>query len=250
MAGNYGIFNCGDHAAGLVTLLETLRSTLQLVLGDLNFRRSSKAFTTFFKHVNNVPYVRSIIQNIALGNPVSIDGNGHRNFPGFICVTAREQVWVRDESGETVDFYEHCLQRPRTAATSDLTSSSRPMTILCPLFFKSPAIPPSSRTGCLGVDPATNAFISNGAHIINFQLWHIMHELVHMYIYWSSGGRLDFYHVNDCLSLSANQSVQNAQSYAFYAASALQIFNPRDRCKDSPANSGARYPSWVQIVPT
>ena len=168
ISGNYGIFNCGDNGAGLVTLFESLRSTLQPVLRDP--KRSSEAFTTSFKHVHNVPYVRQVIQNIISGSPVSVDGGGHRNFPGFICVTAREQVWFRDLNGKIVDYYDHCLQRPKAAATSDLSSSKRPMTILCPLFFNYPAIPPSSRTNCLGVDPGTNAFGSNGAHIIKLPI--------------------------------------------------------------------------------
>ena len=76
-----------------------------------------------------------------------------------------------------------------------------------------------------------------------------MHELVHIYVYWSNGGRLDFYHVNDYLSLAASQSVKNAQSYAFYAASQLETSSPRIQDQDGPANSRARCSPRMQDLP-
>ena len=236
MSGNYGIFNCGTNATGIVTLLETLRSTLEEVLQDLDSRRSSRAFNTFFKDIRNAPYVRQVIQNITSDSPTSVIDTGHRNFPGFVCATAPRQVWWTSGDGEETDAYDRCLQHDRVAASSILSTADFPLIVLCPYFFEWPAIPPISKHSCSKVDSQSNAFADNGLGMIVFQMWAVMHELVHMYIYWSSGAELDLYDINQCLHLPESETVQNAQNYAFYAASQSEFSRTEIRDKNLLAN--------------
>ena len=219
LSGNYGIFNCGTNSSSIVNLLQTLQSTLQAVLQDLDSQRSSRAFNTFFKDVRNVPTVRQVIQSITEGSPISVTDKGHRNYPGIVCITAPKQVFWTDLNGVYNDVYDRCLNRPRTAASSLLSTAEQPMIALCPHFFTWPAMPPMSKSNCLKVDSQAQFFSTSGRDMILFQLWVIMHELAHLYVHWTIGGKMDFYNVNDCILLLANESVQNAQSYAFYAAS-------------------------------
>lgn len=52
-----------------------------------------------------------------------------------------------------------------------------------------------------------------------YQLWYILHELVHYYVYATKESHLDIYGVNACLVLRSASAVLNAQSYVYYVAS-------------------------------
>ena len=102
--------------------------------------------------------------------------------------------------------------------------------ILCPHFFSMPTI--SARSPCLTVNKYQGNFYQDGRNMFDFQLWAVMHELVHFYL--PGPPHLEVYNVNDCLRLSAEKSIQNAQSYVYYAASKSAIrtdcYLPRSQC--------------------
>lgn len=54
----------------------------------------------------------------------------------------------------------------------------------------------------------------------DFQVWMLMHELVHFYSEQDLPPNYkEFYLVNECLRLSPTESVENPANYVYYAAS-------------------------------
>ena len=86
--------------------------------------------------------------------------------------------------------------------------------IICPLFFNYPAVPSTSQ--CLTVNKYQEKFYQDGSQMYEFQLWILLHEIVHFY---KGGLWPEVYDVNACLRLNAGKSVVNAQNYLYYAAS-------------------------------
>lgn len=94
-----------------------------------------------------------------------------------------------------------------------------PYIVICPVFFTQASIPVQSTASCLTIDPYRNRFVQDGKSLIKYQLWHILHELVHYYVYSTVEDHIDIYGINACLALPARAAVLNAQSYVYYAAS-------------------------------
>ena len=232
-AGPYHIYNCGTHTAALSVLISTLVATLEPVLDDVSIPSSSPAYTTFFKHVAFAPNVYDLLSNITTGAPISpgphaiIDAPpdlfGPPITPQFVCITAYEQIkWSLEaggQGGRQFDAYTACQQSPVHAFGVFGTRFLKYSIVLCPAFWTYAAIPSLSKSACLPVDPHFNRFRDNGRRMVNYQLWVILHELAHAYIYANSGSLVDVSTANDCMSLAASSAVKNAQNYVFYAAS-------------------------------
>ena len=71
------------------------------------------------------------------------------------------------------------------------------------------------------MDPHFNRFRETGGRVINYQLWIILNELAHNYIYAATGALTDVGTANDCVSLAGSDAAKNAMSYVYYAASEL-----------------------------
>ena len=56
-----------------------------------------------------------------------------------------------------------------------------------------------------------------------------MHELAHIYLWNTLGSRMDYYNVEQCLSLPSKRTVGNAESYVYYVASMI-VFPPFSFC--------------------
>ena len=67
--------------------------------------------------------------------------------------------------------------------------------------------------------------MENGKDLIKYQIWHILHELVHYYVYATKQNALDIYNVNDCMLLPSKAALLNAMSYVYYAASKCMTNN-------------------------
>lgn len=193
----------------------TLRQVLQPVITDLGSSTSSDAYTTFFKDIANAPYVREVLSNITKGVSVLPSLGTPSSAPIFICVDGRDQVTF-SENARQVDAYTRCRTSGETPAMILLTT---PYIVICPVFFTHPAIPIKSTASCLTVNPHGNLFVQNGKSLIKYQLWHILHELVHYYVYSTKEKHLDVYGINACLALISARAVLNAQSYTYYVAS-------------------------------
>ena len=198
----------------MATLLKTMTAALQPAITDLGSTSSSKAYTTFFKDVSRAPYVRTVFSNVTKGVSVATAPGSPSSEPNFICVDARDQVtW--DENGQQVDAYTRC-GGGEWPAMALLTT---PYIVICPLFFTQAAVPVQSSASCLKVRPYLNRFAQGGKSLIVYQVWHLLHELVHYYVYSTEQDSLDVYGVNQCVDLPGGKAMLNAQSYVYYVAS-------------------------------
>lgn len=213
--GPYYAENCKSNNNKIATLLYTLSHTLQPVITDLDFSTSSNAYTTLFKDIAYVPYVRDVFSNITTGTSVPPEPGTQSSTPIFICVDGQDQVSYR-ENDKRVDAYSRCRTHSETPAIALLKS---PYIVLCPFFFTQPSIPLQSASSCLTVASHRTRFVQNGKTLIKYQLWHVLHELVHYYVYSTLQDNIDIYNINACLALTAKSAVLNAQSYVYYAAS-------------------------------
>ena len=232
-AGPYHIYNCGTRTPEVSVLVDTLIDTVQPVLDDALLSKSSPAFTAFFKHIAFAPIVYDILLKIRTGAPISPGPHaipdappelfGPPITPQFVCVTGNDQItWSLEaggQGGRQLDAYTACQQSPVHAFDIYGTRFVNNSIVLCPAFWSYAAIPPQSKSTCLTVDPHFNRFRDDGRRLVNYQLWVIMHELAHHYIYARSGSQADVSTANDCVSLNAKSAVNNAQNFVFYAAS-------------------------------
>ena len=231
--GPYRIYNCGDRTSSVSMLINRLMATLRPVLDDVSLPRSSPAYTTFFKNIAFAPTVYDILSNITTGAPISpgphavVDAPselfGPPITPQFVCVTDYGQLkWSLEaggQGGNQFDAYTACQQSPVHAFGIFGTKFPKNSIVLCPAFWTYAPIPSLSKSTCLTVDPHFNRFRDTGRRMVNYQLWVILHELAHAYIYARNGQLADVSTANDCTSLSARSAVNNAQNYVFYAAS-------------------------------
>ena len=213
--GPYYAQNCKSNNNNFATLLNTLRDTLQPILTDLRSTTSSDAYNTFFKDIAHAPYVRKVFSNITKGVSVPPKPGTQPWVPNFICVDDQDQV-IFSENHERVDAFTRCRDIGEAPSYALLTT---PYIIICPVFFTQAALPVQSTASCLTVDSHRNRFVQDGKRLIKYQLWHILHELVHYYVYSTKEDFLDIYGINFCLALPGRNAVLNAQSYVYYAAS-------------------------------
>lgn len=213
--GPYYVQNCKSNDNNIATLLKSLRNILQPVMTDLDSSSSSNAYTTFFKDIAYAPYVRTILTNIQIGASVASEPGRISSTPILFCVDGPDQVTFEQDNNE-VDAYTRCQSYLGVPAMILLPT---PFIVICPVFFTHAPIPVQSTASCYTVNPHRNQFVQNGKSLIKFQIWHIMHELVHYYVYATTQQDLDVYGINDCLALPARRAVLNPNSYTYYVAS-------------------------------
>ena len=231
--GPYHTYNCNSHIYQLSTVLNALLSTLQQVLADVSQSRASDAYTTFFGDIAFAPVVRDILSNITAGTPIPPGPHAIRNAPPdsfgppvtpqFVCITDYDQMtWSigrEDEGGPQYDAYAGCLRSFQHIYSVFGAKFLNNTIVLCPLFFTYPVIPLPSTSTCLPVDTHQNRFGDSGEDMLDFQLWKVLIELAHGYIYARAGHLVHIEDVNDCTSLITRNAVNSATNYAFYAAS-------------------------------
>ena len=231
--GPYWIYNCGAHTSDVSNLINVLNATLDSVIRDVSQTRSSNAYTTFFKDVVVASTVQDILLDIMIGEPIPPGPHAMRNAhpedfgwpvtPQLVCVTDYNQIkWSTapgGRGGNQIDAYTTCQQSPVNSFAIIGSKYLKNSIVLCPAFWTFPAIPTSSKADCLKVDPNFNRFRDSGKRLVNFQLWVLLHELLHSYIYARSGSLSEVSTANDCASLAAGSALDNTQNYVFYAAS-------------------------------
>ena len=60
-----------------------------------------------------------------------------------------------------------------------------------------------------------------GKSLVNFQIFALMHEIAHSYIYATIRSRVDIYEINHCVKLGAQYARGNPRSYDYYVGSTL-----------------------------
>ena len=240
--GPYHIYNCDDHTYQLSGILDTLLSTLERVLDDVSQSRASGAYATFFGDIAFAPMVRDILSNITAGTPIApgphaIPNASPASFgppvtPQFVCITNYDQMtWPVTRGGKggpQGDAYSACLSTFAHIYSVFGAKLLNNTIVLCPLFFTYPDIPLPLTSSCLPVDTHRNRFENSGEDMLDYQLWKILIELVHGYIYARAGYLVNIQDINDCAKVATRNAVNSATNYAFYAASE-QIFRYRSR---------------------
>ena len=210
-SGNYRIVNCQDNIDVIPTLLHNLWDALGPIIQDAGLNRSSSAYTTFFKDISYAPYVSAVLTNVSTGVGLTADGG-----PAFICVNTSNQFGYTDSATmKRVDTYQKCRDNPRKAM---FWITNNPYIIVCPSFFEPgfQALPPPNT--CPQVSRNGEQFSGAATALIQYQIWFILHEIVHYYVYATRQSLRDVYYINDCLRLSGNDAVGNPESYTYYAA--------------------------------
>lgn len=133
----------------------------------------------------HAPYVREVFSNITTGTSVPPGPGTQSRTPTFICVDARDQV-SDSENDERVDAYIRCRAQCEAPAIALLRS---PYAVICPLFFTLASIPAQSTASCLTID----SHRKDGKSLIKYQLWHVLPELVHYYVYSTVQDYIDIY---------------------------------------------------------
>lgn len=223
MAGNYGVYNCGpDNNPKVIELFSALKAALQPALTNLLLPVSSPAYTVFFKDISRAPFVRDILQKVAIGTPVPpLSGHGiAAQTPTMFCTTGENQVAYITAAGVRIDTYAFCMNHPRVSAYIWRGSA---ITVLCPKFFENPVAPVRSPRACLTVDPDFNIFDHDTKGFSDYQLWILLHELVHYYTHAIGDGVRDNEPeasalANYCLMIPARMAVNHAYSYVYFVA--------------------------------
>ena len=202
----------------MVEVFTSLSDTLRLTIQDATSPSTSAAYITFFKDLSYAPYVRTILTNALTGTAVQPGVPGiPPASPQAVCVKSPGQLEIL--RGKTkLDMYLECIKNSSVRSYS-LTGDS--LIVICPSFFDVPKVPPPDDSNCLSVSGFLNRFLGPGRQLIDYQVYVLLHVIVHYYIYAASQTRFDHYDINTCFHLGALESSQNAQNYAFYAASEL-----------------------------
>ena len=215
-SGLYKIVNCGENASAIIDAFDTLHESLKLGMADSMESSRSGAYITFFKDFTYAGYMRRILMDAFTGIAVqpSVAGNPPAS-PQAVCVSSPGQLQIlRGQS--LVDMYIECTKRP-SVHMYILTGGS--LIVACPSFFNIPIAPAPGPSDCLPVNRFLNRFLGPGRQLIEYQIYVLLHEIAHYYIYAASQTRFDHYDVATCFHLGPLESSQNAQNYAFYVAS-------------------------------
>ncbi|KAM0804289.1 hypothetical protein BDR22DRAFT_818437 [Usnea florida] len=228
-SGPYSIQGCGSNASQIAAVIESMRAFLQPSLIDVTSTPTSDAYHTFFKDVNNAPFIARILNNIASGTPVvpGLAQPGFRKKTSPVIACLPETPFLRPDPalvGLTpwVQAFakRDCEDRGKT--TIALFIGGTNIVTLCPSWFESsqPMQPKSARP-CIAVDRATNRFRGLGYPMArNLRSW-MLHELVHVYLVAATNQRLvssEVYTVNSCLELNAHRQMYMPNNYVYYAS--------------------------------
>ena len=216
--GPYLVQNCKSNSRNIATLLKAFRAVLRPVIADLGSSKASDAYATFFKDVSYAPYVRDILRNLTVGASVPPSPLEDSTPPILVCIDGRDQVTYNEISGPA-DAYDRCQSDVEVGGFALLPTQ---YILICPKFFIHPAIPARSTTSCYTLDSNPKYFSQDGRSLTRYQIWALMHELVHYYIWTSKQKDLDIYNIDRCLMLPGSSAVLNPQNYIFYAASKWQ----------------------------
>ncbi|KAL8672106.1 MAG: hypothetical protein Q9168_003411 [Polycauliona sp. 1 TL-2023] len=215
-----------EKAALLRKLLGNLLSNLQPVLQDLEAPTTSPAYDTFFKTAANKPFLTKLFKNIITGAPVYAPPSTPQWWQPY-SPTGSPIIMVISQRGQA------------HGKLGDFVWGT--LVMICPFFFDARPpqvygdIPPLSINGqpastCLTVNAVTQRFAAGtprlyyhqatGFRLTQYRMWILLEELAHLYSNTARNERgIDKYNVNDCVKLSAKDSLANGPSYSYYAAS-------------------------------
>jgi len=228
-SGKYQIIKCNagqanSMASKLQAILPEVWSNLQDTIKDAaKGTSSSHGYSAFFKTSDNIQLVQAVYQNMAAGKPVSLAADSTsqgRNinplnlvWPGLVCIQPGDPA--------TAEHYLACTTGP--LAGHMVAGLAGQFTMLCPHFWLLPDEPDISN--CPRV--RRNTLTPNDDSLVSNRQAQLVHEFAHLYgvrggggsrgINWREG-EYEPYLLQDVVDLSAKNSLNNAQNFAFYYA--------------------------------
>ncbi|KAL9029320.1 MAG: hypothetical protein Q9196_002426 [Gyalolechia fulgens] len=211
-SGNYIIRNCerSHRSQQIHRFLPRVWQALQPVLSDLELGTASRhGFSTFFKSNANRPIARQVYRAIADGKDLPTGK------PVIEC--ASPDVGYTEEQYRTFlllcDPHPPLFQSKQAAAVVEHGT-----VVLCPTFWDSDDFPGIDDCVPIGGRRGRKRFLASGASLGNTKYSVLLHELMHLYNPLDGANRTDeVYDIQRCAELDADQSVANAENWAFYA---------------------------------
>lgn len=210
--GNYTIVNCGENEHRLVDLFQDLQRTILPAIEDARSNRASAAYTTFFDDIKYHAYVFAVLKNVSTGTAVE-----QSRSPVLFCPSAIGQVSYQERKSDARgDIYTMCLENPTSVM---FVAYDTPFIFICPSYFTNNmrALPPANN--CLRVSRNGKQFVGDGLVATDYGAYILLVMIAKHYIFWSTKTELDVLNVNDCITMSAIDSVRNGKTYAYYVAS-------------------------------
>ncbi|KAL8837012.1 MAG: hypothetical protein Q9170_002701 [Blastenia crenularia] len=231
-SGNYQFAGCGDEKNRILTQqLTSLYNALIPIIEDANASTAnpSAAYTAFFKSKSNAAFVANLLADVTTGvakrQPRPPISNGN---PTFVCLdpSQPEKNFVVNRPDGFVGAIAYFCSNARQPVAAYFNPT--PYIILCPGFFDQAAALEAGKGDCPVVNYRLNRFISKpkddyctGSSLWNNIQWGLLEEIVHYYLA-ASDDVVSFipeaYEINEAWALSANDSLGNAVSYAYYAS--------------------------------
>ena len=212
--------HCGSSWTNVSETLTILQSSiLPSALKDLDLASPSPAYETFFKDVKYAPFVHSILTDMIIGPPPPPGGHTQAVGPLIVCIS-RPGLLTYNLAGVKRDQYNECTRRPQAAAFGIIGPG---IIALCPHFWNLAQVP--TKPNCLYVNSRKNEFSRSLSGVradkafLDYQVYALMSEITFFYLYAESQSMLEIYGVNECVALSAKESIQNARNYDYYVAS-------------------------------
>ena len=208
--GDYLIARCGKHIPGgkadqLVSLLREIGEDLPTIIVEANTGTSSEyGFKSLFTSDDAVPAVTANYGKLSESENVLVRGRASQ--VTFVCLEPGDPV--------TASIYNSILAaEPRATASSQFNSEK---IYLTPFFFSQlrrnpkPYRCPLFRKTYVAI---------NGDDILGTtQYGIIIHELIDKYLHFSGLDQPEKYNLRECMSLPADQQLQNAQNYNHFAS--------------------------------
>lgn len=164
---------------------------------------NSTVYSKFFDGADP-DIVRTVLTNIALGTNVAM--TGLESQPIIICANPDVPVLYPGEA--------HC-KNPEVESLK-----AGPYVILCPTLFNPSRKTVPDSNDCVG--PLPNGAYSTGQGLARTTMSVLLHELVHIYVPSSNGGRgqpKEYYGIHAVLDLRGNSALNNPANWVFYIAS-------------------------------
>lgn len=229
-AGPYQTAGCGANIGGnLARVINQLIQDLPPIIQDAKNSqiKPSAAYSVFFKKSRNAPFISQLLTNVTTGAimrpPVVPFTKGG---PTFLCPRPGQTFEMQLPYG-VIDAAEYCAGRDTPVAGC---LQGTPYIMLCSKFFSGVAGPQTPPVGvCPRVNHAINKFRRSptddnnvGDTIIHNQMWILLEEIVHYYLFNQPNLKEtipEVYDINKAWHLSAKKSKRNAASYGYYAGS-------------------------------
>ena len=242
----YTVTGCGDQQYQVEQQLQTLQVGLEKAIIDSTMGiRSTRGFQAFFKSNASIRFVQNLLRSAQSGRSLPF------NLDPRTSTQAHPQIYCASELSDLTGPLAHLRPWQTCLADSGTVSfqyAATPYIVLCPTFWLFPPEPTQGKQTCGTITP--NNLFANGnvakvarlempgpnqERLIGYQVYHLFHEIVHLYLGNDSLGEdtvpEEVYGWNECVALEASSSLRNPMNYQLYLASKVTCFPvSRDTC--------------------